>query len=349
MKVLLVGDLESVHVHRLASGLRDLGLAVSAAGFERGPVASVAPVDLQVGRIRGDARFAAGIPTLARAIRAIRPDVVNAHYLSSYGLMAATSHLLAFPRRRGAKLVQTAWGTDLLVTPDDSAIRRVMARLALGQADLVTGDSADVEQAAAALAPRVPFHRFIFGPSASLFARERDPQRIVISTRRLDPDTRVPLIIEAFRLAAAAEPDRLSGWRLIIAGAGSEQAHVEAAAAGVAGVELVGQLAAEDLQALLAQAQIAVSVPVSDATSAAVLEAMAMGVLPVVNDLPANREWIDTNDGIIVSRDPSAAELAQALIAGIARPIDVNALRGRVREVAWELELTKLVERWRAL
>jgi len=43
-----------------------------------------------------------------------------------------------------------------------------------------------------------------------------------------------------------------------------------------------------------------VSVPESDATSISLLEAMAFGCVPVVSDLPANREWIQNGvNGII--------------------------------------------------
>jgi glycosyltransferase involved in cell wall biosynthesis len=44
-----------------------------------------------------------------------------------------------------------------------------------------------------------------------------------------------------------------------------------------------------------------VSVPESDGTSVSLLESMGAGCLPVLSDLPANREWVhDGVDGLLV-------------------------------------------------
>ena len=52
------------------------------------------------------------------------------------------------------------------------------------------------------------------------------------------------------------------------------------------------------------KSKIYISIPDSDATSISLLEAMYSGCIPVVSDLPANREWIDDGiNGIIFSED----------------------------------------------
>ena len=60
-------------------------------------------------------------------------------------------------------------------------------------------------------------------------------------------------------------------------------------------------------------ASVTVSVPFSDATPMALLEAMACGSIPVVSDLPSLREWIrDGENGRIVPVDDVGA-LADAM------------------------------------
>ena len=61
---------------------------------------------------------------------AIRPDIVHAHYITSYGLAGALSGLHPF--------VATAWGSDALIAPEKSTLLRWMVRFSLGRADLVT-------------------------------------------------------------------------------------------------------------------------------------------------------------------------------------------------------------------
>jgi glycosyltransferase involved in cell wall biosynthesis len=224
-----------------------------------------------------------------------------------------------------------------------------MAGFALRQAQLVTGDSEDLRSEALALAPQVPFHRFVFGPPSSLLIQPRNTDRVVISARRLDPDTRVPLIIKAFRRAHELDPASMRGWRLVVAGTGTDEAQVRAAAGGDERVKLVGPLQQDELFRHFGTAAVSVSIPVSDATSAALLEAMAAGALPIVNDLPANREWVDASVGIIVARDPSVLELARAIVAAVTSPPAIAKIRSRVQGVTWEREIALFAERLRTM
>jgi glycosyltransferase involved in cell wall biosynthesis len=348
--VLVVGDVDSVHVRRVVGGMVEAGLRVAVAGFGVREIAGSRTYDLGWSTASpSDAQFGVAIPRLARVIRKVRPAIINPHYLSSYGLMAVLAVRLASPLRSRPRVVQTVWGTDLLVTSRASRVQRAMARFALCQAQLVTGDSDDLESEALALAPEVPFHRFVFGPPASLLAQPRSSESVVISARRLDPDTRVPLVVEAFRHAHELDPASMHGWRLVVAGSGTDAAKVRTATGGDQRIELTGPLQQDDLYRRFGTAAVSVSIPVSDATSAALLEAMAAGVVPIVNDLPANREWVDDAVGIMVSRDPTPKELAHAIIAATRRPEATRALRARVATVTWEAEMAGLVERMRPM
>ena len=114
--VLLVGDAASIHVRRLAEGLRDRGSAVEVAGFEGADVPGVRLHRLGTLGAEHDRRYVLGIPSLARLIRSRGPRLLNAHYLTSFGVMTAAARWLAHPSGGGPPLVQTTWGDDLLVT-----------------------------------------------------------------------------------------------------------------------------------------------------------------------------------------------------------------------------------------
>lgn len=340
--VLLVGDLDSVHVQRLARGLRDSAIEVRVAGFGEQAIEGVEVHDLGARRSRRNVRYLRGIVPLARLIRRRRPQIVHAHFLTSFGLMATLAMWLAFPLGRRSALVQTVWGTDLLVTARQSRIHAILARLTLRSADLVTGDSGDLEAEARRLAPGTPFHRFRFGPSASLLGAGRRPEPLIVSSRRLDDDTRIELIVMGFREAKNRTTD-LSEWQLIVAGDGRRAEHLRTMAAGRRDVQFTGQLTAEELKALLLRANVFISIPRSDGTSAALLEAMAAGVAPIVSDLPANREWVDPEVGYVLPHSPTVGDVATAIETLSTRANDPDAVRARVADATWESELERLV------
>ena len=339
-RVLLVGDAASVHLRRLATSLAAFGCRVRIAGFEGAPLDGIPMYRLGSLPLTADRRYLFAIPRLAALLRRHRPDVVNAHYLTSYGVMSAAALRLAFPVTPRPALVQTVWGDDLLVTPRRSGLHRRLGAVALRSAALITGDSADLADAARSLAPAVPWATVVFGPPRALLDAPLTKERLIVSARQLLPDMRVGRIVRAFLAARRPHAGELEGWRLVVAGSGPEDASLRAFAADEPGaVDIVGGLTHEDLGSLLLRSSIQVSIPVSDATSATLLEGLAAGSLPVVNDLPANREWVDGNIGVIVSRHPTVDELAAALRKAVASKPMTGELRRRVAHVTWESQV----------
>lgn len=74
-------------------------------------------------------------------------------------------------------------------------------------------------------------------------------------------------------------------------------------------------------------AKIWVSIPESDATSISLLEAMACGSIPVVSDLPANREWIQSGVNGIVVEDLDSDFISEALTLNQSNAIEINKKR----------------------
>ena len=96
-------------------------------------------------------------------------------------------------------------------------------------------------------------------------------------------------------------------------------------------------------------ADIFVSIPKSDGTSAALLEAMAAGVTPVVNDLPANWEWVDPSIGFVLPFAPTAEDVASAIEQAQVRNVDPDAIRARVHLATWEQEVARLTDAYRTI
>ena len=68
--------------------------------------------------------------TVRRLIRQLQPDILHAHYATGHGLLGAIAGLHPF--------VVTAWGTDILISPEESFVYRRLVHWVLERADLVT-------------------------------------------------------------------------------------------------------------------------------------------------------------------------------------------------------------------
>lgn len=304
MRVFVVGDVQSPHTRRWVTMYTDAGDDVMVAGFG---VSS----DLDAGFTSlGEAalsarRYAVAVPRLRRAIRAFRPDVVNALFVSSYGVATALA-------RPSAPLVLGAWGSDVLWLPRRSRWHRKAIRWALDRAALVTYDSDDVQRAIVAAVPTARTLRVVFGPESSWLDGEPAAGKRILSPRALDPFYGIGTIVEAFSMARRNGLD----WDLDILTYGMDHSELTAAvhALGIDdAVRFHGRLDRKDVRDLFGECEVFCSVPSSDATAATLLEGMAAGSFPVVSDLPATYEWIqDGLNGLIVPHDDSRI-LAEAL------------------------------------
>jgi glycosyltransferase involved in cell wall biosynthesis len=135
----------------------------------------------------------------------------------------------------------------------------------------------------------------------------------IISTRRLEPLYRVDTLLRA--IARFSKSTELQ-FRVVVVGDGSQRGVLEKLSheLGVSETLEFTRAVSEDvMRKLLSEADLYVSCSMSDGTSVSLLEAMATGCLPIVTDLPANREWIDHGtNGLLFSVGDDAA-LADSL------------------------------------
>jgi len=280
---------------------------------------------------------------LAATIRQIQPDVLQAHYLIEHGFYA-----LAAARFR--PLVVTVWGSDVLLAPERSRIDRLIARRVAAGADALTSNNAYMGTRLVALGARPDRTRLVVLGAERYFLEQREESvnlsgpsapPTVLSTRSLDsPLYNVDTVIRAFARARRALPDA----RLMIAGQGRLRPSLEALAASLDlgdAVQFVGHLPPAAFREALSRAHVFVSVPSSDGTSVAVMQAMAAGCFPVLADIPSQYELV--TDGENGFRTPVRDE--QALAARMIDALRDPALRRQAAEANLALVMKRgLVE-----
>ncbi len=97
--------------------------------------------------------------------------------------------------------------------------------------------------------------------------------------------------------------------------------------------EFVGRLDADTQADWYARARWYLSLPRSDSVAVSVLEAMAHGCVPILSDLPANRELVRTGDNGLILPTGAARCIRAADLAGRA-PVIAATNRAWVRQHA---------------
>jgi glycosyltransferase involved in cell wall biosynthesis len=149
----------------------------------------------------------------------------------------------------------------------------------------------------------------------SVNRREQEVSRapVIVSTRAHEPLYNIGEIIDAHAIVARDLP----GVRLVIAHTGSQTEALRARAAVSAAIEFTGALDRPAFRDALADAEIFVSVPSSDATSVALLQAMAAGAFPIVGDLPSQRELITHGENGFLAPLHDSASLAALIVRAL--------------------------------
>jgi len=309
----LLGDADSVHLRRWAKEMQSRGWRVSVVTARPQPIDGVEQRLLKPVRRRSDWLWRAG--AARQHLADLAPDIVHAHYVTSYGYLAA--------RCDRHPLVMTAWGSDLLVTPRQSALLRWLTGWTLRRADLVTGDSLDLVEAIDAYGPRRGAVRIHWGADTARFQPAPwggKPGFGIASLRAWDDNYRIGVIVAALARLLQAAPDVPVHLHLLGGGPGEAALRSQVRTLGLLDhVSFHGRVGDAEMQAVLARCKVSVSVPASDATSVAMLESMACGLPVLASDLPANHEWLGDNEGLWVpargSDEDAAAALARALQA----------------------------------
>ncbi|MDO5086641.1 MAG: glycosyltransferase [Comamonadaceae bacterium] len=320
--IALLGDGNSVHVQRWAHEMAVRGWRLSlitARPAEAGALpAGVAQHVLPPVRRSADWLWRTG--AARRAVAALRPDLLHAHYVTSYGYLGARA-----ARASGLPLMLTAWGSDLLLTPRRHPLIARLTAWTLAQARLLTGDSADLLQAARRLCPRVRTELVHWGVERARFAPApwaAKPGFEAVSLRSWAPNYAIGTILDALAQVRRQQP----GAVLHLLGGGPQEAALRAQAARLgldeSALRWHGRQDDAGMAAVLARCKLAVTVPHSDATSVSLLESMACGLAVIASDLPANRHWLAAPPGASASASAASATNGNALVpAG-----DANAL-----------------------
>jgi glycosyltransferase involved in cell wall biosynthesis len=295
--------------------------------------------------------FAAKVNDFRGVLKEIKPDIVHGGYAWKDGLLAALSGFHPY--------LLMPWGSDILQEPRKSRICRWMVSYAISKADTIACDCRTVKERIMELAdyPEERIKIFPWGVDLDLFKktdgasgiRKRlgwGDNKVIISTRSFYTEYAIDTLIAALPAVFSAEPSA----RMLLLGTGPEERKLRemVKARGLEDVvHFAGKISNPDIPDYLNAADIYVSSSMTDGTSISLQEAFACGLPVVVNDVPANLEWVDSGVNGLVARIGDSKDLSEKLVRllkdrELRKSMKENNLRIAKERADWEKNFDEL-------
>lgn len=311
MRVVLLGRADGVHLQRWAEALASRGIDLTIVTQHR-PHGWLPPpgVEMHVLRFRGGFGYFANALRLRRILGTVRPELLNVHYASGYGTMAAIAGY--------RPTVLSVYGSDVFDFPDRSPVAARLIRWNLGRAQRIASTSHVMAAQVRRLLPQVGTIDITpFGVDSGRFRPEpggRSEDDVTIGTVKvLAAKYGIDVLIRAFarltgdeELLATIGPRRL---RLVLVGDGPQRTALERLAAdlGVADrTRFVGRVSHDEVPTWLNGFDVFVAASRLDSESfgVAVIEASSCELPVVVSDAGGLPEVVrDGITGIVVPRE----------------------------------------------
>lgn len=222
------------------------------------------------------------------------PDAINAHFVSGYGFAAALANV-----RRRCPLVVHLWGSDIMVAARKTLMHAVKTAFALEEADFVFADSQYLLAEAARLAPLPRAQIVPWGVEERYLSHHKSNYTLGRPLRIIVPRLHEPIYNNPFIVRALAPLLERGQVEVTFPAFGSEynSFRQEAATLVQSGLGFYQRLPRAEFLASFSQHDVYLSAAFSDSSPVSLIEAMALGLIPVAMDIPGVREWLTEESG----------------------------------------------------
>lgn len=345
MHICYLGNAAAIHVQRWVNYLAERGWKVDLITWHPPSKYHKIHPDVSVHRILFPPHYITrygALLEITRLIIKIRPEIVHACNISTFGTLAGLYNCLS-----GFKpIVLTAFGSDILI--DAKSYKKWLIKYALKKADSITCDAEHIREELIGLgADPQKISLIYFGTDIQKFSPKQNGEIIrekmtvndspmIISLRNLEPIYNIESLIKAIPTVLKEVPEA----KFVIVGRGSQEGKLKELANSLRvsdNIRFIGFIANNELPEYIASANIYVSTSLSDAgLAASTAEAMACELPVIITDFGDNKKWVENNvNGFLIPlKDPNS--LADKIIYLIKNP-DVRRVFGnRSRKIIEE-------------
>lgn len=317
MKICFVGSANSSHLVKWCQWFSVHGHELHVISFTPGeiPDATVHVIDLKVdvnGSDFGKLKYLTTGKQIKKLVQAIKPDVINVHYATSYGLAVALSGIKDY--------VLSVWGSDIFDFPERSLAHRLLLKYSLHKARYLFSTS----QTMADEAVKYTKKKFLitpFGVDMELFSPARrtkkSDQPFVIGTvKTLSSLYGIDYILKAAAIIREEHPEMNIALRIAGSGPQAEEYRVLVSTLGISDItSFLGYISQEKAAEEWANMDVAVIPSVSyESFGVAAVEAQACGVPVIVSDVGGLMETTSPGKSSIVVPRRDEKAIAEAIV-----------------------------------
>lgn len=317
MKICYLADAGSVHTKKWCNYFVNKGYEVTVISLNYGEIDGVRVYnlgldlqDIQRKGILHKMKYMIQVLKVIKIVREIKPDILHAHYASSYGLLGALCFYKPY--------VLSAWGSDIYEFPNMNIICKNIIKFNLFRADKILSTSNAMAEEIEKYTSK-PIEVTPFGVDLNLFKdkgkRKSKNDCITIGTvKTLESNYGIDYLIKAF----AVVKKKVENVKLEIAGRGSQREYLEELAKDLdidKDVNFLGYLSQEEVADTFNNCDIAVFPSCEiESFGVAAVEAQACGVPVVTTNVGGLVEAAKPGYSSIVVEKKSVKCLAKALL-----------------------------------
>lgn len=305
MKVLLLADTYSEHTEKWALGLAAHGVEVGLFSFNKSSYPWYQNQEnisllfepksrLDATNSKKKLSYLRHVKSLRKVITVFKPDVLHAHYATSYGLVGALSKFHPF--------VISAWGTDVMKFPQKNIINKSILKHNLRKADAICATSYTIREYLKPVTNK-SVHVIPFGINPEIFKSKiverlfNEGDFVFGCIKSFEKIYNIDLVIKAFSMLKAKHSQR--SIKLMLVGEGSEADSLRRLSAELKvdeDVLFTGRIPFSQIADYYNKIDVFVNISEYESFGVSVIEAMACEKPVIVTNTGGLKEIVETND-----------------------------------------------------
>ena len=293
LNILLLSDAKSFHSQRLKTELLKQNCKLTLASLEDGEATDVL---LKRKTMFKFLHYLLSTFEILKICKKLKPDLIYANYATGYGFVAGLVSLFF-----KVKLVLNIWGSDILIVPQKSFLHKFKAKFALKKSDIIFSDSKYLAEKAVQFYEKINYEVILWGIEKKYLSLYQADKTFSTPFQIIVPRPHEKVYNNLFIVASLQELIKTDKIIITFSDFGSLATSFKEEARKLVGdkIKFYKEMPRAEFLEFFASHDIYLSNASSDSSPVSLIEAMALGLVPVCADIKEVREWMADGAGIM--------------------------------------------------